>query len=133
MYKLLTTDSKNIWKIQILDQKINEYITYIESEMTENDYGRYIMGYYFGSSTRQGELGTFYYNDTKEIIPLKLRIINNNLETILEIEITNEIIKDIIDSNHYNQYKINNIKIYYRVLHRFKNYPFEISGIVLLK
>ena len=125
--------SNSLWRIQILDNTCNKYITYIESIMVENNFGKQIMASYYGSSTRQGGLGTFYYNKINKIIPLKIRILDNNLETILEFELTNEIINDIICSIDINGYKIDNFIIYYRDLHRFENYPFEISGIIILK
>lgn len=130
---MTTSQSNNLWQIQILDKVTNEYVTYIKTNMIENNLEKHIITSYYGSSTRQGELGTFYYNETNEIIPLKIRVINNNLEIVLDFELTSEIINEIIKSNDINKYKINNIIIHYRDLHRFENYPFEISGIVLLK
>ena len=123
----------NMWDFQIFDNNKNEYITYIKGIPNENKYYNYILGFYYGSSTRLGDLGTFYYYDTNEYIPLKMRIINNNLEVILEFELTEDIIKNIIMSDNLFGYKINNIIIYYRNLYKFGNNPYEIAGIGMYK
>lgn len=118
----------NTMTIQIFNNNTNNYQDYICAEPDINDDIISIHGWYFGSSTRQGELGTFYFGETKEIIPLKIRIIDNKTDTkLLEFDFNYQ--KDP-ESMVLNRLNINdNLVLHYRDLHRFDNYPFEISGI----
>ena len=119
------------WIIQILDIYNNKYIDYIITVPKEINGYIYISGSYFGSSTRQGNIGTFYYHETNEILPLSIRILNDKKEIVGNIELNKNIIESIISG--YTRYKLNEYIILYRDLHRFEKHPFEISGIGIKK
>ena len=115
------------WTIQILVD--GNYIDYIHADPLKlNDY-THIRGLYFGSGTRQNTIGTFYYKSTHEILPLSLRILNDEKKVVKDIEFTVEMINIII--NNERCYKSNEFIIFYRDLYRFHNYPFEISSIAI--
>jgi hypothetical protein len=115
------------WIIQIFDIYNDKYVDYIMSVPKEINGYIYISGSYFGSSTRQGNIGTFYYHETNEILPLSIRILNEKKEIVATIELNKNIIESIIST--FTRYKLDNYIILYRDLHRFENYPYEISGI----
>lgn len=118
------------WIIQILDLNTNKYVDYISAVPSNINNYLHIRASYFGSSTRQGSIGTFYYLETKDILPLSIRILNNKREYVKDIILTKDMIESIIFNNS-TFYKTNEIIIYYRDLHRFENYPYEISGIAI--
>lgn len=128
-------ENENKWKIQIFNNNINEYVNYIISCPTfvNNKEWINISGFYFGSSTRIDEIGTFYIEDLNIIIPLKIRVLDNTNQIIYEIDITKNMIENILINPSLNinpYFNINdNIYVYYRRLHRFNDCPYEISGI----
>jgi hypothetical protein len=125
--------SVNRWSIQIFNENTKEYQTYFETEPIEIEDEIQLFGFYLGSSTRIGDLGTFYYKGNNKIIPKKIKIINNNNEVVKELDFKYDNIKSIIDSNNFGYQLDDSSIIFYRDLHRFDNYPFEISGIIIKK
>ena len=124
-------------QIQILNIETNEYCTYLEYNPHKNFSEKLLcrngnlslLGNYFGSSTRISEIGTFYFEETNEYIELSIRILIDD-EIRYDFILTKQIINEMINNLSVSGYTLNNgVKIYHRNLHRFLNYPYEISGI----
>jgi hypothetical protein len=108
---------------------------YIWSQPTIRN-GRVLLnGMYYGSSTRLGPLGTVFNIMGQHVFPLNLTPVNPQGKH-LRVMRDNDMILDIFVTgqefmNHDDMYRIvhNGIIIMLRDLHRFNDYPVEISGI----
>jgi hypothetical protein len=126
-----------MWKLQICKENENEYLNYIVKDPVKiydifgNNIGYCLKEYYFGSSTRIGDLGTFYYIKTRLMKKIKLRLIDDNNEIIYETQLTTKNIKKLKKTEFGSNQLIKNAKIHVRDLHRWENYPIEIAGITI--
>lgn len=129
MMKIEIKDKNNIWK---------EYLS-SKPEIINNRIK--IQGFYFGSSTRIGEMGTLYNKENS--YEKEIRILTEKEDIVCNFKIT----KDILEKNNPNKIfnkKIPNlcnnivmiskdkkIIINLRELHRYSKDLYEISSIIL--
>jgi hypothetical protein len=120
-----------MWTIQILTEDGNVWDDYITDYpiISEKD-GRkmvYISGRYFGSSTRMGDIGTVFYlinGMISDIQTKHVRVVDNDGKIVKQFKITPE------NKIGINEISLDNdVKIMIRDLHRWSDYPCEISGI----
>lgn len=133
-----------MWKLQICQENENEYHNYIvqtpKQIYKDNKLiGNSIHEQYYGSTTRINEIGTIYHEKTFEKYKIKLRLLDENDTVLFDYQLTdydiNKLAKLDVSDNQLmqisNSHKIGNIHIYCRDLHRWKNHPYEISGITI--
>ncbi len=124
-----------MWKLQIAKENDDSYVDYLVQEpikiySSDNKLKAYsLYGKYYGSSTRIGEIGTIYYQNTQKFIKIKVRLIDDNNNILFNKLLSEDDINGLININ--SSFKINNAKIHTRDLHRWHGYPFEISGITI--
>jgi len=102
---------------------------YISTEPSIQNNRIYLHGSYFGSSTRINPIGTIFNigdNNTNYNYQGKhIRVIKDE-NIIVDLFVSAE---EFMKYNPFFRINIGDIIIYARDLHRFENYPVEISGI----
>ncbi len=131
-----------MWKLQICKENEDMYHDYIVAspkKMYNNNVliGNSLHGLYYGSSTRINEIGTIYYGTTQDKQKIKIRLLDENDNNLFEYQLTDydihRLAKLDLNNNHIisKSHRIENVEIYCRDLHKWKNYPYEISGITI--
>jgi len=110
----------------------NSFVDYIVREPVISDgYLKIFDDNYMGSTTRIGEIGTFYIAETNTWIPLKFRIVNSSYQVIYEYQLTQSDMEQLKKTQGLGGCYTDRLFIKARSLHRFKGYPFEISGVAI--
>jgi len=131
-----------MWKLQICQENGNTWENYIVAtpkKMYNNNVliGNSLHGQYYGSSTRINEIGTIYYGTTQDKQKIKIRLLDENDNNLFEYQLDeNDIDRlanlDLSDNHKISKsHRIENVEIYCRDLHKWANYPYEISGITI--
>jgi hypothetical protein len=122
---------------------VNNLQPYISSSQTLNNIiirNGYcsLFGCYFGSSTRMGPVGTVFNSTLHQYPPIysniqgkHIRIMRGN-ENLYDVFVTGEQFRNHSNDVNFSVNLNNGVVVFLRDLHRFDDYPFEISGVRFL-
>jgi hypothetical protein len=88
----------------------------------------HLNGYYYGSGSRIGPMGTIFSKETQQTFGKHIVILRDD-DLLYDFFVESDTFASISENRQFEVELDNGITIKFRDLHRFPGYPYEISGI----
>jgi hypothetical protein len=124
--RIMTTEKYTLYVGD--DRSSLEYYIGGPAEVSRNKL--HLNGYYYGSGTRIGPMGTIFFQESRQTFGKHIVILRDD-DLLYDFFVEGDTFASISENLNLEAQLDNGITIKFRDLHRFPGFPYEISGIVL--